>query len=68
MTLSCLRNVHDTRKACVLVYRERSFGYDKEPVTLRPRPEGEVPEDLMDEPGRLLRSLPALLAKVTDEE
>lgn len=59
--LSCLRNVHDTRPARVLVYRERSFGYEREPVTLRPRPEGEVPEDLIDEPGRLLRSLPRLL-------
>jgi len=66
--LDCMRNVRDTRPARVLLYRERSFGWERDPVTLRPRPEGECPEDLATEPGRILASLPALLRRTRDEE
>jgi hypothetical protein len=38
-------------------------GFDRRPVSLRPRPEGEVLEDLLDRPMRFLRELPRLLAQ-----
>lgn len=58
---SCIRNVRDTRPAPIYVYRAIAGGHENTPVTLRPRPMGEVPEDLLHEPLRFLRELPQLL-------
>lgn len=58
----CLRNVRPPASRNELIYAPlASGGYDRRPVTLRPRPEGEVPEDLQLCPLRFLRELPRLL-------
>lgn len=60
----CLRNVCPPASRNELVYRPLpGGGYERRPVSMRPRPEGEVPEDLQLCPLRLLRELPRLLAQ-----
>jgi hypothetical protein len=59
--LGCLRNVRSSRPQPV-VYQEHFWGYDREPIRLRSRLDGEVPDDLMRQPWRFLRDLPLLVA------
>jgi hypothetical protein len=60
--MSCLRNVTDARPARVLDYAPiAGGGFDSRPISLRPRPEGELPEDLLQEPLAFLHDLPHLL-------
>jgi DNA-binding CsgD family transcriptional regulator len=63
----CLRNgtprLHARNPA---IYPPIPGGYDRRPVSLRPRPEGELPEDLTDRPLRFLRDLPTLLKELQD--
>jgi hypothetical protein len=60
--LECVRNVRPAQPL-PHVYRERWFGYDREPVSLRSRLHGEAPEDLTRRPLRFLRDLGTLLAE-----
>jgi len=54
----CLRNRKPSGNAPVLIYAPlRGGGYDSRPVSLRPRPEGELPEDLLECPLRFIREL-----------
>lgn len=53
----CRRNVNPNPR--VTIFAKRPGGYD--PVVLTARPHGEAPEDLIEERGRLLRTLPRLL-------
>jgi len=65
----CLRNVRPRVPATPPVYAPlRGGGFEKRPVSLRPRPEGEVPEDLQLCPLRFLRELPRLLAQCAAAE
>lgn len=66
--LRCVANVRDTRPARIHLYRERSFGWEKDPVTTRARCYGEVPEDLVRGEKRLLRWLPELLREEENPE
>ena len=60
----CLRNVRGPVPATPPVYAPLpgGGGFDRRPVSLRPRPEGEVPEDLLHDPRRFLRELVRWLA------
>jgi hypothetical protein len=60
LVLECLRN---TFNPCprTAVFRKIAGGYDTDPVRFRSRLHGEAPEDLIDEEGYVLRSLPRLL-------
>jgi len=65
----CIRNVRPPAPANPPVYAPLpGGGYAAQPVTLRPRPEGEVPEDLQLDPLRWLRELPRLLAQCAAAE
>lgn len=61
----CLRNVRGRVPSTPPVYAplRGGGGYERNPVSLRPRPMGEVPEDLQQCPLRFLRELPHLLAQ-----
>lgn len=64
----CLRNVTPRCHARnPLIYAPIPGGYDRRPVSLRPRAEGELPEDLLFEPLRFLRELPKLLEQCAVE-
>lgn len=54
----CRRNLNPSPR--VTIFAKRPGGYDA--VRLTARPHGEAPEDLTEERGRLLRTLPRLLA------
>jgi DNA-binding CsgD family transcriptional regulator len=61
---ACMRNVRGPVPATPPVYAALpGGGHDSRPVSLRPRPEGECPEDLQLCPVRWLRELPRLLAQ-----
>jgi len=62
---ACLRNVRGPVPSTPPVYAPLpgGGGYERRPVSLRPRPMGEVPEDLQQCPLRFLRELPRLLAQ-----
>lgn len=54
----CLRNRRPCGNAPLLIYAPLAGGgYDSRPVSLRSRPEGELPEDLLDCPLRFIREL-----------
>lgn len=59
----CIRNVRGQVPATPPIYAplRGGGGYESRAVSLRPRPEGECPEDLTLDPIRFLRELPRLL-------
>lgn len=59
-TLASFRNTFDPNPRAA-VFRKIAGGYDTDPVRFRSRLTGECPEDFIEEPGRLLRTLPILL-------
>jgi hypothetical protein len=62
--LDCIKNVHDPRPAPVFQYAPVPGGtYDFRPVSFRPRPEGECPEDLLMPRLRVLSELSTRLAE-----
>ncbi len=66
---ACIRNVPGRTNRNALIYRPLpGGGHERRPVSFRPRPEGEVPEDLSLCPLRFLRELPRLLAQCAAAE
>lgn len=59
-TLDCFRNTFNPSPRAA-VFRRIAGGYDTDPVRFRSRLTGEAVEDFLEEPGRLLRTLPLLL-------
>ncbi len=53
--LHCHKNHQDCRPAPILTYARVPGGYDETPVTVRARPHGAVPEDLIEDPRDFLR-------------
>lgn len=62
---ACLRNVRSRVPSTPPIYAplRGGGGFEKRQVSLRPRPLGELPEDLQQCPLRFLRELPRLLAQ-----
>jgi hypothetical protein len=59
-TITCFRNTFNPKPRAA-VFRRIAGGYDTDPVRFRSRLTGEAVDDFLEEPGRLLRTLPLLL-------